>query len=1105
MAEYRIVAKIDPQTAAGSQKVKQDLRGIQAEADATSKSVDNMGSAGARGADNLTKSIERMTAAEFRAAGGMEGLAKATQEATAKSTNLDAALRRVLQATDAGAAEQLRLNALLKDAQALYAAGAISAEKLAEVQRMAAATGKEVATVSGAQRIGLQQLGFQLGDVATMYSLGARPAQIFASQIGQVSQALMLMGGTEGGGIIGKVGRFLGGPWGIALTVATTLLSPFISKLFESNDALAEQTEKLKKDAAEADVTRQAHERWINTLDALIERQGRLADAMRDRLKVQGLTDQSDLQQAQRDSQLLQKQIDDQKGRLAGLQKALQQANAPVALTGGRGDEARLGEQARRVADLQGQIKKAQTDLATLERAYGDSQKRIIGGQILVGEQQGKAMVNLSAAAQLWGDRYQDALRGILQKNETLRAQTPTITAGFEAVRAATDKAASAGLGFQSTIEKAKQLGLQLQAGTLPAAGYRTEMQKLATSLTAAAAAAEKAKRSTSDGVATFVSARQAIGIAGRELQSSGLKVSENSQFGGVTPGAHKGAGHGEDRAIDVNQGTGIVEANVPDIRAKFDAMAVRYAARGFIVLWNGKRYAANGGPVTSIPAGQDQHHDHMHLEAPQAIVGKPTQASSEAQAQREEKAAERAQETASDFVANVVRTAATKAIGQDAKSQLNAAIADKLAEFKIKFDREANPDEKAAITAALTDADARATAQRFQEAYVDPLARLEALQGKTGIDRAILNAELEETKRLGRELTPVEKEQIENGIKRGDQLQREAALLEQMRGPMDDYAKMVETLNALLAKGEITQAAYNARLAELQNQATQSALAGLTGVAPDGRNFQDIAAVSDENQRYAQQLEAIDEFRQKKLDIGVSYDALELAAHQQHVDNLNKIDQARQDVQLAAAQNIAEGVTGAMKSMFGEQSKIYKAAFAVEKAVAIARSIIAIQTGIAQAASLPFPANLPAIASVVAATASIISNIQAVALNFKDGGRVLGPGGPRSDSIPANLSRDEFVVNANAARRNGPLLEAINSGRDVSQMRTAQTAEAARTIISQAAPPPVVVPPAEVHVINTQDPRAALNALNTAEGKKVLVNIIESDPNTFRRLLGST
>lgn len=46
------------------------------------------------------------------------------------------------------------------------------------------------------------------------------------------------------------------------------------------------------------------------------------------------------------------------------------------------------------------------------------------------------------------------------------------------------------------------------------------------------------------------------------------------------------------------------------------------------------------------------------------------------------------------------------------------------------------------------------------------------------------------------------------------------------------------------------------------------------------------------------------------------------------------------------------------------------------------------------------------------------------------DGGWISGPGGPRSDKVPALLSNGEFVVNAKAAGQHGQLLQAINSGR---------------------------------------------------------------------------
>lgn len=84
-------------------------------------------------------------------------------------------------------------------------------------------------------------------------------------------------------------------------------------------------------------------------------------------------------------------------------------------------------------------------------------------------------------------------------------------------------------------------------------------------------------------------------------------------------------------------------------------------------------------------------------------------------------------------------------------------------------------------------------------------------------------------------------------------------------------------------------------------------------------------------------------------------------------------------------ALNSGESIAGSFSDMFktigGEQSSAYKAMFAIEKGFAIAQSIMAIQTGIANAMSLPFPANLGAAATVAMETANIVSTIQSISL----------------------------------------------------------------------------------------------------------------------------
>ena len=71
--------------------------------------------------------------------------------------------------------------------------------------------------------------------------------------------------------------------------------------------------------------------------------------------------------------------------------------------------------------------------------------------------------------------------------------------------------------------------------------------------------------------------------------------------------------------------------------------------------------------------------------------------------------------------------------------------------------------------------------------------------------------------------------------------------------------------------------------------------------------------------------------------------------------------------------------------------------------------------------------------ANRLAGTVARIQNTQ----GYATGGAVKGAGTGTSDSIPAMLSNGEFVVNAAAVRGNMPLLDALNSGKGISEFST--------------------------------------------------------------------
>jgi len=178
----------------------------------------------------------------------------------------------------------------------------------------------------------------------------------------------------------------------------------------------------------------------------------------------------------------------------------------------------------------------------------------------------------------------------------------------------------------------------------------------------------------------------------------------------------------------------------------------------------------------------------------------------------------------------------------------------------------------------------------------------------------------------------------------------------------------------------------------------------------------------------YDTQLEMLEQFRAERADLSAVWDEEELALKRQHEDELARIEQARQMAQIASAESLFGDLAGLAQTFAGKQSGIYRAMFAVQKAAAIAQSAIAIQQGIAMAAANPFPANLAAMASVAAATASIVGNIGAIGMAHEG-----------IDSIPQTgtwlLEKGERVTTAETSKKLDKTLDEIKgkgSGGDV-------------------------------------------------------------------------
>lgn len=139
----------------------------------------------------------------------------------------------------------------------------------------------------------------------------------------------------------------------------------------------------------------------------------------------------------------------------------------------------------------------------------------------------------------------------------------------------------------------------------------------------------------------------------------------------------------------------------------------------------------------------------------------------------------------------------------------------------------------------------------------------------------------------------------------------------------------------------------------------------------------------------------------------------------------------------------------GAFSDFLGEFSDQNEAFAVFSKALALFQIVLAtgeaISKGIAAAQSVPFPGNLAAIATTIAAiTANIAQATQIVkkakepkangtssretnTQYFSEGGYVRGAGSGTSDSVPAMLSNGESVLTARATEMFSPMLSAFN------------------------------------------------------------------------------
>lgn len=207
----------------------------------------------------------------------------------AEQRRVAAAAQRIMEAVDPAAAAERRFAAAADEAFDAFSNNAISLETY---QKRLGQLGKELeqsgnAAVAAAAknrnlRFGLQDLSFQISDVATSFAGGISPMMIFAQQGGQVAFSFTQM--AQGGG---KFAQFLEGPW-LSLGVASiTILTALATNLDLFNNKLGEEEEKLRKAAEAQDLSKEAARRFDATLPGLIDKERKLNDELEKEIRNQ--------------------------------------------------------------------------------------------------------------------------------------------------------------------------------------------------------------------------------------------------------------------------------------------------------------------------------------------------------------------------------------------------------------------------------------------------------------------------------------------------------------------------------------------------------------------------------------------------------------------------------------------------------------------------------------------------------------------------------------------------------------------------------------------------------------------------------------------------
>lgn len=307
---------------------------------------------------------------------------------------------------------------------------------------------------------------------------------------------------------------------------------------------------------------------------------------------------------------------------------------------------------------------------------------------------------------------------------------------------------------------------------------------------------------------------------------------------------------------------------------------------------------------------------------------------------------------------------------------------------------------EEAALLGAVTAGEERASeAAKVRYAITEgefkkksPQLQQELLQAAEALDAKNADVEAEKKRR--------------DAIKESEDAYK--ALRLELRTPaevaVDEAIAKLNTLNAALKNEQVSPEQAKQDAARVVDQSLEKApdfrspyegFDDPTGILGDAALL-DAASARLEAWRTAE-LEKLRAYREKGELTEMEFNTRVEDMDEEHARKRSEIKLAERQMQVNATQLIFDSMTSIMRSATGEQSKAYRAMFAVSKGFAIATAALKLGEAIANASAMPWPANIPLIAAAFAQGAQVASMIASVAYSggagYAEGGYT-GPGG---------------------------------------------------------------------------------------------------------------